>query len=227
MEKLALRSMSTKTKIIGTIVSISGALVVVLYKGPTVLSSPASTDTASLQVPLGSSQTNWIIGGLLLSADYLLLSFWYVVQTQVMKIYPAELVTVFLYNFCATIIALPVCFMAEKNLSAWRLKPDIALVSIIYAGCTGSSLNTVVHSWGLHTKGPVYVAIFKPLSISIAAITGVIFLGDALYLGSVIGAVIISVGFYAVIWGKAKEEGMTDDTGYTSLAHSDLKSYVD
>lgn len=80
MEKLALRSMSTKTKIIGTIVSISGALVVVLYKGPTVLSSPASTDTASLQVPLGSSQTNWIIGGLLLSADYLLLSFWYVVQ---------------------------------------------------------------------------------------------------------------------------------------------------
>ncbi|KAK7861394.1 wat1-related protein [Quercus suber] len=70
---------------------------------------------------------------------------------------------------------------------AWTLRPDIALVTIIYSG-------------------PVYVSIFKPLSIVIAAAMGVIFLGDALYLGSLIGAIILSVGFYAVIWAKAKEE---------------------
>ncbi|GKU96965.1 hypothetical protein SLEP1_g10145 [Rubroshorea leprosula] len=44
-----------------------------------------------------------------------------------------------------------------------------------------------------------------------------LFLGDALYLGSVIGAVIISIGFYAVIWGKAKEEAMEEDSLVRSL----------
>ena len=35
--------------------------------------------------------------------------------------------------------------------------------SLIYQGI-GLSLSTVVHTWGLHLKGPVYVSIFKPLS---------------------------------------------------------------
>lgn len=33
---------------------------------------------------------------------------------------------------------------------------------------------------------------------------------------SVIGSVIISIGFYAVIWGKAKEETTKDETDFTS-----------
>uniref|UniRef100_A0A2N9FKY4 WAT1-related protein n=1 Tax=Fagus sylvatica TaxID=28930 RepID=A0A2N9FKY4_FAGSY len=205
MEILALRSCSiTQAKIMGTIASISGALVVVFYKGPTIISASPESPSPSL-LPLDSSQTNWIIGGLLLAAEYLLLSIWFIVQTQVMKSYPAELIVVFLYNLCGTIISAPVCLLAEGNLSAWRLRPDIALVAIIYSGFA-SSFSTVVHTWGLHLKGPVYVSNFKPLSIAIAAAMTVIFLGDALYLGSVIGAIILSIGFYAVIWAKAKEE---------------------
>ncbi|GMY13443.1 WAT1-related protein At5g40240-like [Fagus crenata] len=205
MEILALRSSITQAKIMGTIASISGALVVVFYKGPTIISASPESPSPSLHFPLDSSQTNWIIGGLLLAAEYLLLSIWFIVQTQVMKSYPAELIVVFLYNLCGTIISAPVCLLAEGNLSAWRLRPDIALVAIVYSGFA-SSFSTVVHTWGLHLKGPVYVSNFKPLSIAIAAAMTVIFLGDALYLGSVIGAIIISIGFYAVIWAKAKEE---------------------
>lgn len=40
-----------------------------------------------------------------------------------------------------------------------------------------------VHVWCLHKKGPVYVAMFKPLGIAIAVAMVVLFLGDALYLG--------------------------------------------
>ena len=47
----------------------------------------------------------------------------------------------------------------------------------------GSCFGVLVHTWGLHIKGPVYVALFKPLSIAIAAVMGFIFLGDDLYLG--------------------------------------------
>ncbi|KAL0350977.1 UNVERIFIED_CONTAM: WAT1-related protein [Sesamum radiatum] len=70
----------------------------------------------------------------------------------------------------------------------------------------GSGFAIMVNTWGLHMKGPVYVAMFRPLSIAIAAIMGVIFLGDDLYLGSVIGSIVITMGFYTVMWGKTKEE---------------------
>lgn len=83
MEKLELRRLSSQAKIIGTIVSISGALVVVLYKGPKVINtvSPAIS-LNSLFDPLSSSQSNWVIGGGLLAADYVIVSIWYIMQVQ-------------------------------------------------------------------------------------------------------------------------------------------------
>ncbi|XP_075673967.1 WAT1-related protein At5g40230-like [Castanea sativa] len=224
MENLALRSSITQAKIVGTIVSISGALIVVFYKGPTIISAASQSPSLSFHFSLGSSQTDWIIGGLLLAAEYLLISIWYIVQTQVMKIYPSELTVVFLYKLCATIISAPVCLIAEGNFSDWRLRPDIALVSIIFTGLFGLPFTTVVRTWGLHLKGPVYVSIFKPLSIAIAAAMGVIFLGDALCLGSIIGAIIISVGFYAVVWAKAKEELREDHCNGSLGSSSDDKT---
>ena len=61
-------------------------------------------------------------------------------------------------------------------------------------GFAGSCLSAVVHTWGLRLKGPVYISIFKPLSIVIAAAMGVIFLGDALYLERYI---ILSLSLFA------------------------------
>uniref|UniRef100_A0A7N0U300 WAT1-related protein n=1 Tax=Kalanchoe fedtschenkoi TaxID=63787 RepID=A0A7N0U300_KALFE len=202
LEKLALRSSISQAKLIGTLVSISGAFVVVLYKGPAVISTPSSP---SLHLPQSSPQRSWIIGGTLLASEYLLLAIWYIVQTKIIKLYPSEPLVVLLYNVCAMFMSIPVCLYFDPNMSSWRLRPDIGLAAIVYSGFFGSGFSTVVHTWGLRIKGPVYISIFRPLSIIIAATMGFIFLGDNLYLGSVIGAVIISVGFYAVMWGKAKE----------------------
>ncbi|KAM7508133.1 hypothetical protein LguiA_018586 [Lonicera macranthoides] len=207
MEKLDFRRISSQAKIIGTIVSISGALVVVLYKGPTIINtvSPAISLNSPFD-PLSSSQSNWVIGGGLLAADYVIVSIWYIMQAKVVKEYPAELLVVFFYSLSSTIISAPVCLIMEPNLSAWKLKVDIGLIAILYSGIVGSSFGISVHTWGLHVKGPVYVALFRPLSIAIAAVMGVIFLGDALYLGSVVGAIIISFGFYTVMWAKTRED---------------------
>ncbi|GKV00201.1 hypothetical protein SLEP1_g12934 [Rubroshorea leprosula] len=95
------------------------AFAFILAIGPTVFSSAS---TVSLQWAMGSSPSNWFMGGLLLAAEYLLLSVWYIIQTQVMKIYPAEFTAIFLHNVCGTIISIPVCLAAEPNLSYWILK---------------------------------------------------------------------------------------------------------
>ncbi|TKY63258.1 WAT1-related protein [Spatholobus suberectus] len=212
MEKVALRSSSTRAKILGSLVSVSGALIVVLYKGPIILSTSSPQPSPTVGSPMNTkSQTNWVLGGSLLAIEFLLVPIWYIVQTNIMKQCPAEFIVVFLYNLSGTLISAPVCLLLEANLSAWKINRDIALIAIIYSGffCTG--LSSLVHTWGLHLKGPVYISIFKPLSIAIAAALSVIFLGDALYFGTVVGAVIVSFGFYAVIWGKAKEEELIEN----------------
>ncbi|RDX74537.1 WAT1-related protein, partial [Mucuna pruriens] len=207
MEKIDLRRSSTQAKILGSLVCISGALIVVLYKGPTILSTSYPQPSPIVDSLMGStSQTNWVIGGSLLAIEFFLVPIWYIVQTKIMKEYPAEFIVVFLYNLSGTLISAPVCLLLETNLSGWKINRDITLIAIIYSGffCTG--LGSLVHTWGLHLKGPVYVSIFKPLSVFVAAALSVTFLGDSLYIGTVVGAVVLSLGFYGVIWGKAKEE---------------------
>ncbi|XP_017970139.1 PREDICTED: WAT1-related protein At5g40240 isoform X2 [Theobroma cacao] len=162
MEKLKWRSISSQSKVLGTVISITGAFVVTLYKGPTILS------TQSLVVLphqlLSSPQLNWVLGGLLLAAEALINSAWYIIQ--------AIIATTFRISLC---------------------------------------------SWCLWKVGPLYVSMFKPLAVIFAAVTGIVFLGDAVSLGSLIGAVIIVIGFYAVLWGKANEENVKEDNGVESL----------
>ncbi|XVF60359.1 hypothetical protein PTKIN_Ptkin08bG0038800 [Pterospermum kingtungense] len=219
MEKVAFRSTSTQAKIIGTIASISGAVVIFLYKGPKVISSPTGTSlSVLLQRPLGSSQSNWILGGLLETVAYLLFSFMNIVQCQVMKMYPEEIVVSFGYSLTMSLISVPVGLLAEPNMSSWRLRSSIAVVAVLYSGLIGYSFSAIVYTWGVRLKGPVFVAIFRPTSIVIAVVMSAIFLGESVYLGSVIGSVIITTAVYTVLWGKAKEE--EEETGLSTIGSS-------
>ncbi|OWM76038.1 hypothetical protein CDL15_Pgr009683 [Punica granatum] len=61
-------------------------------------------------------------------------------------------------------------------------------------------------AWYIKMRGPVYVAMFKPPGAVFIVVLGVIFLWDPLYHGSLIGAMMMVGGFYAVMWGNAKED---------------------
>ncbi|MBA0557428.1 hypothetical protein Golob_014498 [Gossypium lobatum] len=81
IEKVTIRSSSSQSKIIGTLTSIFGALVIIFYKGPKLFSLSSS---AIHQRPLGfmSSQSNWIIGGPLLAVAFVLVSLGYIIQVN-------------------------------------------------------------------------------------------------------------------------------------------------
>ncbi|KAK1567110.1 hypothetical protein Q3G72_008283 [Acer saccharum] len=210
MEKFCFTKASSQAKFLGTIVTLGGAIVVTLYKGPPII-IVSSSPSISLDQPLQSSNSsNWVTGGLLFTVQYILVSLWYIVLAQIMKEYPSEITVVFIYNTCVCFLAAIVGSITERDSSAWRLRPDIALASILCSGLFGSIISSAIHAWGVRVKGPVYVAMFKPLSIVIAVAMGVMLLGDTLHLGSVVGATIISLGFYTLMWGKAKEEMVED-----------------
>ncbi|KAJ0096086.1 hypothetical protein Patl1_16199 [Pistacia atlantica] len=107
--------------------------------------------------------------------------------------------------------------MVERNPNAWKLRPDLELLAIAFSAVFSAALRGLVHTWAFHKKGALYVSMFKPLSVVIAVAMGVTFLGDTLYLGSVLGAAIIAFGFYSLIWGQGQEEKMIDDKGINNL----------
>lgn len=84
MEKVIVRNTSCQAKVLGTIVSITGAFVVTLYKGPPIII--VHTPSLSLHQPINTLNLvdpSWAIGGLLLTAEYILVPLWYIVQVQI------------------------------------------------------------------------------------------------------------------------------------------------
>ncbi|KAE8663588.1 putative Auxin-induced protein 5NG4 [Hibiscus syriacus] len=200
MEKLEWRSTSSQAKVFGTIISITGAFVVTFYKGPTIL-------RLSHQL-LSSPQLQWILGGLLLAIEAFMTSAWYIVQAMVLKKFPAVLTVMFYLCFFNAILSLIYSLILVRDPVAWKIRPGIGLFAILYSAIVATTFRISLFSWCLWKAGPLYVSMFKPLAIVIAAAIGIVFLGEDLSLGRVIGAVIIMSGFYGVLWGKAKEESL-------------------
>ncbi|KAL1538596.1 WAT1-related protein-like protein isoform X2 [Salvia divinorum] len=231
MEKVVLSSTRSWAKLVGAVVSISGAFVVTFYKGPIIIN--ASVSTLLPQYPVfDSTRSDWILGSLFLTVEYILSPIWCIFLTHIMKEFPSSLTIIFFYSSSVSLLAALVGIFVEPDSSKWIIRPNIALVSIVCSGVLNGCISNSVDSWLLHLRGPVYVAMFKPLQIAIAAAMGVIILGDTLYLGSMIGAVIIVTGFYTVMWGKAKEEvgEFVTETGdlewsTTDQTHPFLQSY--
>ncbi|KAF8096697.1 hypothetical protein N665_0303s0022 [Sinapis alba] len=208
MEKVRFKERSSLAKVMGTILSLVGAFVVVLYHGPRVfiVSSPPYLKFPQLSPSLSSSNSDWIIGGCLLTIRDIFVSVSFILQAHIMSEYPAAFTVSFFYTlFVSVITSLTGLVMERNNPSVWIIRFDITLICIIAMGIF-TPVYYVIHSWTVRYKGPLYLAIFKPLSILIAVIMSAIFLGDSLYLGCLIGGVLITLGFYAVMWGKANEE---------------------
>ncbi|MFQ6669086.1 hypothetical protein Gotur_034477 [Gossypium turneri] len=209
MEKLDLGIKSSQAKSLGTLVSITGAFVVTLYKGLPLTTSPRKY--SFLHQVLGIPHSNWIIGGFFLASHSVIFAIILNVQTWIIRRYPAEMLVTLICSIIVAILSSVVSLMVEKDPNAWKIGFNMELIATVYTAAFAVAFRSVVHKWALRKKGPIYVSMFKPLEMVIALAMGIAFLGDKLYLGSLLGAAIIAIGFYAVIWGQAQEEKMVHD----------------
>ncbi|KAL1317229.1 WAT1-related protein At3g28050 isoform X2 [Arachis hypogaea] len=212
LEKLNMKLRSGKAKSIGTVVSIVGALVVTLHEGFPLTShrGPPHNIVVSGE-NLIPEPSDWVLGGFLLSAGSFCLSLVFIVKTWIIKDYPEELMVATISCSFVIILSSIVALIVDSSAQAWLLKPDTELIAIVYSGIFVVSLRSIVHIWACRKRGPVYVAMFNPLGMVISLAMGVTFLKDTLYLGSIIGAGVIALGFYGVIWGQDQEEKMVDE----------------
>lgn len=203
METYNLRAKSSILKSIGTIISISGAFIVTFYQGFPIILFP-SPHKLSLHSVI-ESEPNWAIGALLLATSSIFLSLSYIAKTWIARDFHSEVLITLISCFFESIVAAIITYIAEKDASAWTPSIGIQLISLLVGALNVGTVNTV-NTWACRVKGPVFVAMFKPLQMVIAVIMGVSFLGDVLHVGSIIGGIIIALGFYTVLKGKVEEE---------------------
>ncbi|KAF3445058.1 hypothetical protein FNV43_RR14751 [Rhamnella rubrinervis] len=224
MEKLDITKYGTQAKVGGTIVALAGATLMTLYKGITVISMH-NREPHKISASKVSSDKDWIKDSVLLLVSYFPISAVYILQTKTIKLYPAPITLTSLICLSATILSTLLTAIVDHKASSWRLSCNSTLVAPIYSGIMIFGISLYVQTVVIQIKGPVFMTAFRPLSTILVAIMGILILGEALHLGSVIGAVLIVVGLYAVLWGKEKEREKTvvDNSMFQQAGVDDIK----
>ncbi|XVF41058.1 hypothetical protein PTKIN_Ptkin01aG0249400 [Pterospermum kingtungense] len=209
MEKIDVKKVRCQAKIVGTIVTVAGAMLMTLYKGPIVElfwsknihpRQTSGTDTSS------NTDKDWVKGSILLIFATLSWASLFVLQAKALKTYKNhQLSLTSLVCFVGTLQAIAVTFVMEHKTSVWEIGWDMNLLAAAYAGIVTSSISYYVQGMVMKKRGPVFATAFSPLMMIIVAIMGSFILSEKIFLGGVIGGILIVIGLYAVLWGKHKE----------------------
>ncbi|GLJ41357.1 hypothetical protein SUGI_0855990 [Cryptomeria japonica] len=205
MEKIQIRKIRSQSKIVGTLVCVSGAMVMTFYNGPIV---PMPWHYHHLKTHDHGNE-DIFKGCLCLVAMILSWASLFVLQAWVLKSYPAQLSLTTLVCLIGSLQSLVVTWAIERHPSVWALGFDMKLLTAVYSGVIVTGVGCYLQGLCMKTKGPVFATAFFPLGMVITAIMDSIILHQRIYLGSVLGAVVIVIGFYGVLWGKMKDTEQT------------------
>ncbi|GMN42722.1 hypothetical protein TIFTF001_011935 [Ficus carica] len=207
LEKLNLKSKSGRAKISGALICISGALILTFYRGTQLTHHPHSHAAGNNVNAMNSPQRpkNWALGSVLLAAGCLMWSSWFLMQARIGKSFPFQYSSTAILSFFGAIQSAILSLILERDLSVWVLRGKLEIISVVYAGMVGSGLCYVGMSWCVKHKGPVFTSAFTPFTQLFVAIFDFSIFHEQVYLGSLLGSVLVIIGMYSLLWGKSKE----------------------
>ncbi|KAK9733523.1 hypothetical protein RND81_04G072900 [Saponaria officinalis] len=206
VEKTSLNTLPGKAKIFGTILGIAGAMVLTFVKGieikmwsvhTHILNHPAHESTHSTRESL--------IGASLAIVGCFSYASWLIVQSKMSMRYPCYYSSTALMCLMGAIQSFVFAVISVRDWNQWKLGWNVRLVAVTFIGIVASGMMLTLIAWCVRLRGPLFVSMFNPLMVIIVALIGSIFLAEKLYIGSVIGGLLIMLGLYGVVWGKGKE----------------------
>ncbi|KAB5557310.1 hypothetical protein DKX38_008219 [Salix brachista] len=211
MESISIKHVHGIAKVVGSVIGVSGVLVIAFVKGPAIkfMNWHPANDHDQIQ---DSSKTCCsrelrIKGSLLMISANMLWSLWLVLQVPIIKQYPAKLRLTSLQCMFSCIQSAFWAIAVERNPSSWKLGWDANLLSVAYCGIIVTGITYWLQIWAIEKKGPVFTSMFTPLALIITAICSAFLWKETLNWGSVGGDVLLVCGLYCVLWGKKKDGG--------------------
>ncbi|KAJ3700274.1 hypothetical protein LUZ61_003979 [Rhynchospora tenuis] len=224
IERVKVKERRSQAKIIGTMITVAGALLMILYTGP-VVPLPWTKPTHHNSAESAHNGNHRLTGTLMVIFSAFCWGGFFILQSNVLKSYPSEMTLTTLICLMGALLNGAITLVAEKgNMKLWAIGFDMRLFTCVYAGIVCSGVAYYVQGLVMKQRGPVFVTAFNPLCMIITALLGSFILREQITLGSVLGAIIIVTGLYALIWGKGKDHlDKFSDSGATELPLSTVQ----
>ncbi|KAJ1261095.1 hypothetical protein BS78_09G001900 [Paspalum vaginatum] len=201
LEVVRLRSPSAMAKAAGVALCLAGVLTIALYTGPSM--SPVNHHRA------GGSKGTWIKGTFLMLLSNTTWSLWIVLQASLLKEYPNKLLSTLAQCGLSTAQSFLLAVAVERDPAAWKLRLDVGLLAVAYSGFVVTGVSFYLQAWCIEKWGPVFLAMSNPLGLLLTIFCSSFFLGEIVHLGSLLGSALLVGGLYSVLWGKSKDQPMT------------------
>jgi len=133
MEQVHLKRKDGIAKVVGTVSSVAGSLVITLYRGPTLFGSNLRSHQSYFLLSLGNDTgKSWSLGCIYLIGHCLCWSSWIVLQTPVLKKYPARLSSTSYTYFFSIFQFLVIAALFEKDSQVWIVHSTDEIFTIFY-----------------------------------------------------------------------------------------------
>ncbi|KAI3882741.1 hypothetical protein MKW92_002990 [Papaver armeniacum] len=132
------------------------------------------------------------LGAILSVGSRVSYSIWLIIRPS----YPVTTQSHDLDSFMAAIQSIGFALCTVRDWSQWKLG---------WNGVVASGVMMTLIAWCVKVRGPLFASVFSPLGLVLVALTGSVLLNEKMHLGCVIGGVLIAIGLYFVLWGKARE----------------------
>ncbi|XAR69527.1 hypothetical protein NMG60_11001147 [Bertholletia excelsa] len=186
MEKIDMKKVRCQAKVVGTIVTVGGAMLMTLYKGHVlnmVWSNHRHIHPSSAPQPTASPDKDWVKGSIFLIIASLAWASFFILQAFTLRKYSAQLSLTALACFMGTLQSIAVTLAMEHKSSVWVIGWDLNLLAAAYAGIVSSGIAYYVQGLVMQKRGPVFVTAFSPLMMIIVAIMGSFILAEKIYVG--------------------------------------------
>ncbi|XP_008663201.1 WAT1-related protein At5g64700 isoform X2 [Zea mays] len=235
MEEVKLRSASGMAKLTGVALCLAGVLVIAFYAGELLsavnhhhaFGAPAPThaasSTAAAKTMTGAA---WIKGTFITVLATLAWSLWLVLQAAVLKEFPNRMLVMATQCLFSVVQSFFAAVVAERDLSMWKLRLDVALLAVLYSGFVVAGVNYYLQAWCMEMRGPVFLAAWTPLSFALTVFCSSFFLGEMVHLGSIVGGILLCGGLYSLLWGKSREAKTVQRNIEASTADGDAQDEV-
>ncbi|XP_055827114.1 WAT1-related protein At2g37460-like [Solanum dulcamara] len=210
-EKVKFTSIGRQVKIIGTIATFGGAIIMMIVRGPEVQLFPTNeyyvnNDGSDQIISGGINLKNAIKGSLMIILGCFSGAGFIILQTKILQTYPAELSLTTWISLLGTAEGAIVAMIMERgNTAVWAINWDSKFLAVVYTGIFGSGLAYYIQGVILEDRGSLFISAFNPLNIIAVAIISSIILREQMNLGRVLGVVVIIIGLYIILWGKSKD----------------------